>query len=103
MQKILLLWSTLMLDKFGQGAIGQFKFWYIVFLTIDLVKKKQCLFESAFDNLLKTLFVKDTSQYIVIFTTFAKLPSCQGPCFASLLCASRLLEKLSFLPHLPNC
>ena len=68
-----------------------------------LSEKETMLFEIAFDNLLKTLFVKDTSHYIVIFTTFAKLPSCQGPCFASLLCASRLLEKLSFLPHLSNC
>ena len=34
MQKIILLWSTLMLDKFDQGAIGQFKFWDIVFLCL---------------------------------------------------------------------
>lgn len=81
MQNIFLLWSTLMLDKFGQGAIGQFKFWDIVFLMIDLVKNKQCLLERAFDSLLKTLLVKDTSQYIVIFIAFAKLPSCQGSLF----------------------
>lgn len=66
----------------------------------DLVKK--CLPESAFHNL--KIYSQRSHLAYCNFCQIRHLA--RGPSFASLLCASRLLEKLaklSLLPHLPNC